>query len=1048
MIRFALISCLFCFQLYGQNDAINLDKYWKFRHDFLEDFVKIGPNQGESLPAGYLLPLACRDNIGGDGTEPSDYKYSEYGEMHWGDGTIRQGHYLGLLATEYALKKQAGMDLTGIQTELYYALNALNRLDLNAERALDDIYGDSLFYDQFTWENLENGFMLREDVGEDFCLNFESSMNFRCTNSAYYENNNAAKINKPEEYLTTKSRTSYQNVPSLDQITSLVIGILLIDKLVDDIAVQPRPSDKGFKLKSEAIAIFDRILTYASERNWIFLDVNGWPVTNGGGDLAFAAAPFILAAKRLIPEKQYPTKMHRRFALGYNDVQHCITGFGVGGEREYQEEQCKNFKYFSPFKKKMHRKLYYTAHRLDEDNNVFESNFLDYMRDGLIAMDIMRLEGAWDNLIVEKYKNYAEDWEDDYRISLLPWPLSKVTLDKMHLTSSNATIAFNLGVTSGLWTSQEVHDWANLTGNRQLELINAILYENSPVKKKAFYQSFLNSLNPEGAYFLKTAWPAEVQDSLFHQDGWATEYRWTHKSQQFGGDGAVEGIFSNMDYMLFHNLYYLAFEEDLPSFDETFECFCNDKVAKSREGQIDDKLRVAQKMLNRKLSHVPSSVKSAFASKFNLIDNYFKVESNFNYYQDHGISTPRFVTEDSYITRSGIVDINTDLIICNEKRLSIQSGGSVNLNKGSILIKQKSVLDVYGELHINEGQELMLRKFSEINLYKGAQVYIHDNATLKIGHGSTMNYYGGQIYTDGNSTFELNGTLTMKRSGTFELNHKNSKTSGQFIIDGGRFTKDSLVQGKCSIIIKGKNNGDEHLILGDNAGLFVFENQIEAIDELIISQCKPVLTEYSIVSIQSSDDISTLRMDSTSTSSKESSLIDYSIVNRGRNNEYVRIHQLGEYTTKGSFVHQFMDSKNCRVTRDSTHTRNISTPGNLPENAIVQFGGVIRSDEYNDKLTMHYVERPYYTQHELIESLLSPNVEFIKDRVIINFNILLNDSYSVTIIGKNAQVYSPLETTTTDENTVFSLQQFGPGNYIIRIKMSAGAEFSYLAFVN
>ncbi|MFT4662625.1 MAG: hypothetical protein ACI8XB_002916 [Patiriisocius sp.] len=52
---------LFAFigNVYAQTDALNLDKYWKFRNNFVEKYVKIGVNFGESIPAGKRKPCSC-----------------------------------------------------------------------------------------------------------------------------------------------------------------------------------------------------------------------------------------------------------------------------------------------------------------------------------------------------------------------------------------------------------------------------------------------------------------------------------------------------------------------------------------------------------------------------------------------------------------------------------------------------------------------------------------------------------------------------------------------------------------------------------------------------------------------------------------------------------------------------------------------------------------------------------------------------------------------------------------------------------------------------
>lgn len=141
-----------------------------------------------------------------------------------GDGMIKQGHYIGFLATEYALRKRYGLDVTGILNELYFALKAINRVDRFAESDLGfDVYNYNFP------ENL-NGFYLREDIPEDFCEIFsDNDEDFQCTNSAYYKNNNAAKINDGANLQQTDN--SYQNVRSLDQLTSLMVGFSVVHKL-------------------------------------------------------------------------------------------------------------------------------------------------------------------------------------------------------------------------------------------------------------------------------------------------------------------------------------------------------------------------------------------------------------------------------------------------------------------------------------------------------------------------------------------------------------------------------------------------------------------------------------------------------------------------------------------------------------------------------------------------------------------------------------------------------------------------------------------------
>lgn len=109
LLLLGLIIPQLTFSQTPQTDQQNLEKYWKFRNTFREQFVKIGPLPGESLPAGALKPCDCVDDLD-ESQDGTIWGATCYGEMHWGDGMIRHGHYLGLLATEYRLLKNSGED--------------------------------------------------------------------------------------------------------------------------------------------------------------------------------------------------------------------------------------------------------------------------------------------------------------------------------------------------------------------------------------------------------------------------------------------------------------------------------------------------------------------------------------------------------------------------------------------------------------------------------------------------------------------------------------------------------------------------------------------------------------------------------------------------------------------------------------------------------------------------------------------------------------------------------------------------------------------------
>ncbi len=146
----------------------NLQKYWKYR-ERLKNFVVVGDCQGCSIPSairGYAADKNTTltepwegdaDNVPG-GSEDG-------GELEYGDATMLWGHYLAFLATEYAMMKKNGVaaHLYETKREIYYALEALNRLDKKAEYWWRYYYKeDGTSANEFATDL--NGFFIRDDI--------------------------------------------------------------------------------------------------------------------------------------------------------------------------------------------------------------------------------------------------------------------------------------------------------------------------------------------------------------------------------------------------------------------------------------------------------------------------------------------------------------------------------------------------------------------------------------------------------------------------------------------------------------------------------------------------------------------------------------------------------------------------------------------------------------------------------------------------------------------------------------------------------------------
>ena len=620
-------TLLIPWMLSAQSDAQNFEKYWKLRNQFREKYIRIGSLQGESLPAWAVKPRVCVDNLNDDGTG--------FGEMHWGDGMIHQGYYLGLLATEYRLLKDAGQDVTGVLNELFFALEAINRVDRIAEDALEGIYEMQL-------SPIQNGYYIREDVDEDFALNWQDeAYECRCTNSNFYTNNNAAKVHDPSAGYVTKGN-SYQNTPSLDQLTALLVGFSLVHKLVDDVYVQPPGMSYGFYIKTENAAITDRMIRYIADHNWFMIDVNGWPVNNGGGDCLLAAYPLLEAAKRITGNDNYIETWNRR-SIPYNLLQHCITGKGVTSESAEDQDQACNWNTAVP------PILINTGHVIASDaytaadlylsqypnpgvhNNQNTSRFQSWQNSGMFFGNTDFSIGIWEDLIPNHLDDMATTtWWANLFMTLNPqvryydpmWvDLNGAHLDKPWIKDYSLTILYNLGVTSGKWNSLQSWEWANMTGNRANELTNAVLFDLDPAMPHDFYADLLNDLTALGPYYFQHEEEIDndpltiVTVGAGHDGAWKSPYRWTHPEESVNGDGGKQGIYDGLDYMFFHNLVQLAFGNNPFTNPETYSCIC-DEIPYKPTPTLPELVN-GTNAVNEQLSYLPDCA----ASVLDPIDN-------------------------------------------------------------------------------------------------------------------------------------------------------------------------------------------------------------------------------------------------------------------------------------------------------------------------------------------------------------------------------------------------------------------------------------------
>jgi hypothetical protein len=277
-----LVLCLHwpC-SLDAQGEDKNQNKYWHYRHRLVHDFMVVGSEPGQSIPAG------VRNLWNGSG-------------LHFGDAPVYIGYYIGVLATEYSLLKTSGANTDQTLTELYYALEALNRLDDTAEK----------YWNPGETKKDRNGFMLECDVPADFCKRYDRELNFSSNAVARPSVTQMAKVDYIEAPSSPERRM--MSTCSQDHLACLLMGLALDVKYMSD-SLHFRDcisgQEKSYLFRSMGLEISTRIMEYIHRgpyggSRWTLHVPDGRRISNGkGGNALFNSYGFAKAGYAITGKK-------------------------------------------------------------------------------------------------------------------------------------------------------------------------------------------------------------------------------------------------------------------------------------------------------------------------------------------------------------------------------------------------------------------------------------------------------------------------------------------------------------------------------------------------------------------------------------------------------------------------------------------------------------------------------------------------------------------------------------------------------------------------
>jgi hypothetical protein len=351
------------------NSPANQQKYWYLRQRMVDEFLFIGSEPGGSIPATTITYDAAYNN-GNDLIKTLRYS---------ADATLDLGLYMAILATELKLLRENGENYDNTEMELYYALNAFDRLDAYGE-IIQDYASISQWNDcdiqrppgdpwqpgdkqsenlpnvgAVTWSNgwqpragspyinpLRNGWFIRNDGGPNILNYFPDVDVIRGQVYNVYDWSETAEAkfgiynyNNPTTLAHENKGYFPSKIPSQDQCFYLMMGLMMTCEFAGDAEYN------GVILKDFARELGARIMNYYE---WTlnplapyFLDfwtikspiTNSLPCNGGGESVAYSPSMHALKDYFNYPNVVLPNNATQGYLWGQIDCSSPNIGYAV-----------------------------------------------------------------------------------------------------------------------------------------------------------------------------------------------------------------------------------------------------------------------------------------------------------------------------------------------------------------------------------------------------------------------------------------------------------------------------------------------------------------------------------------------------------------------------------------------------------------------------------------------------------------------------------------------------------------------------------------------
>lgn len=732
LFRLLVVPLLFVSQATSaQTEQENHDKYWLYRHQLRERFMKIGTGPGESLPASVIIPGISY------GTEENSKV------MHWRDATISLGHYLIVLATEYRLLLEHGQETTTTENEMYYALKAVLRLDQYCEHfTTGGAYGTDLGF--------VNGLMMRDDVPQDFYMNWENY-----TDEYPFID---LDINDPSQiqsdfsfhqgYGASANLMEYneKNIQSIDQVVSLLLGLRFLVQLVENIDVQPTPSEPSLNIHQTARDIIWRLIarmndtaTAESPHEWVIKHENGELVPRGN-NAVMASYPLIKLLEYTHGEQvanfiEQPGKVILQISKNDYCESPGNTWFNsntIGGWLGITLGNLIGPFVGAPFAG-MDIAIY--------NNNTCNAVMNDLPIEGPmpIRLDLDDIAEIWHDFN-DSYALATVNQTDplvlinpdfDFEIQNIfnQWISHEISPPLLVVDPTDVPKAFDqvnihmlyeLAVLSGIWTTEYLTPISQVSNLSSAAMMSAVLHNNRQLPVTFNTTALTDMLNCAPAsgiwsdpFSLEVGCPIMASPNMLFLPDDATQ----GPAQAGVPDWEYRGLYPGLDYMVMYNLFRL----------------------------------LQSNTSNSEYSYHPNCQCRNVLPLNEVEWNTVEANPQFEEYFDKNLPIETFVNTSSTFTGvHAALQVNNDLIICSRDgepvNIIAEDGAKVSIRPGrTITIRDKCTLKISDALlEISAG--FASENTTKIIIENGAQLIVASESQIALGHSILIENQGGEVF--------------------------------------------------------------------------------------------------------------------------------------------------------------------------------------------------------------------------------------------------------------------------------------------------------------